>query len=171
MKHTSSRHPSARHAQRGVTLIVALIMLVIIALTSVSVMRGSLNTDVMANNSRMQITASKAADIALRYCETQVDAVVGGGTAPSYVVTAAVAAASATWQTKSNWTGTKIKTLAASDLSSSTSTALTTKPQCMAEAINDFAGTTVYVVTARGFSPDYSSTSGSEVWVQTIRKY
>jgi Tfp pilus assembly protein PilX len=67
-------------AQQGVALIVALVMLVIIALMSVSVIRGSLTSDLIANNARSQSLAQQSAELALRYCERQADVEIKAGT-------------------------------------------------------------------------------------------
>ena len=60
-----------RARQSGVALIVALVVLVIIGLTSAAVMRGALNSDLVTNNTRVQALASQAAQVALKYCEDQ----------------------------------------------------------------------------------------------------
>lgn len=174
--------PSAPRRQQGVALIVALIMLVIIGLTSASVMRATLNTDLVANNARVQNVATKAADIALRYCESQLPPVV----APvNFILQGpAIAGAVRPWETKANWVpvGTAHVPPAAQLKSLLGSFGFTRAPECLVEQVNGanlpVGVTTMYTVTARGFSPDYSEDSatghtrtGSVVWVQSIIKY
>ena len=60
-----------RRGERGVALMVALVMLVIIGIASVSIMRGALSSDLIANNTRVQTLAMQAAQIGLRYCEDE----------------------------------------------------------------------------------------------------
>ncbi|MDO9003307.1 MAG: hypothetical protein Q7V20_07655 [Aquabacterium sp.] len=168
---------SKRPRQQGVVLIVVMIMLVIIGLTSVSVMRNALDADLISNNVRAESLATEAAQIALAFCEQQL-------TTPSSTLTvqpAVVPGATAHWAVFGNWRGAALATtltsaqvnsaLAATQLDGSR------LPQCMAELSGDITGSgRVVIVTARGFSPDYSedgdgrSLSGSAVWLQsTVR--
>lgn len=170
-----------RPHQRGVTLIIALIVLIIIALTSASVMRSALVSDQVANNTRTQTLAAQAADLALRYCEQQVPACV----APFNCLAAPAAAAPAAWETAGNWFGAgraaSVNVVPASKVNSAgIATALfsnATLPECIAEH-SPLLGATTYVITARGFSPDYvvnattgKTVAGSVVWVQSIVKF
>ena len=67
MKHpTISSSPSQ---QKGLVLIVALIMLVIISLFTITSIRSAISSESIANNTRMVELATQAADIALRHCE------------------------------------------------------------------------------------------------------
>jgi type IV pilus assembly protein PilX len=164
-----------RTAQQGVALIVALVMLVVIGLTSMAVMRGSLSADLVANNARVQTLASQQAQIALRYCERQLiepDAsrtiTIRDQLPVGYV-----------WESFSNWFGAgKIADEVPAGLvaSGDSSFVPATTPQCLAErnALPDGKG--VFIVTARGFSPDFSADTdgrtlrGSVVWLQsTVR--
>lgn len=142
-------------------MIIALIMLAIIAMMGASVVRSSMNTELVANNTRLQTFAAKAADFALRDCERRVLAPAGALLIPQAFVDGAQ------WNNIDNWS-------AGNDVDSATDgkAAMSTKPQCMAE-YGDAANTFV-VVTARGFSPDYSADAngrtqtGSVVWVQSF---
>ena len=157
--------------QRGVTLIIALIMLVIIGLTSAAVMRNSLNADTVANNSRVQALASQAAQIALRHCERMLES------NPRVIqVQAAKPAGTPGWWEESldNWDGNAVEVVPESSMKSGDSTFAPAKlPDCMAEFHSTLAKT--IIVTARGFSPDYAesegrTTAGSVVWLQSILK-
>ena len=68
---TTRRTPS--HDERGVVLIIALVMLVVVSLLATFSIRNALSTEGVAGNVRTTQLANQAAEIALRYCE---DAVV-----------------------------------------------------------------------------------------------
>ena len=168
-------HPHHRRRarpQRGVTLIVALVMLVIIGLTSAAVMRSAMSTDTVANNARVQTLAMQAAQIGLRYCESQVT--LAAGLRAVTVHDAAVSEGAEMWRTFSNWHGKNPvveevpSELMASDDSSFTVSRL---PQCI---VQKSTLPNTYIVTSRGFSPDYDDDSsgrtltGSVVWLQSI---
>lgn len=159
-----------RRGERGVTLIIALIVLVIIGLTSASVMRGALSTDLVANNTRTQTLAMQAAQIGLRYCEQQADLDASGTNAalpvnpPDY------------WNSLANWSqvAVGINEVPQDYMESVNSTFKpSTLPQCMVQKVTlPTGGKTAYQVTARGFSPDYSAdggatVTGSVVWLQS----
>jgi Tfp pilus assembly protein PilX len=182
MRHPLSPPRSLPRQQRGVTLIIALIVLLIIGLTSASVMRGALVSDQIANNTRTQVTAAQAADLALRYCESQLSA--AGASANVTLVPAPAAGASAAWESAANWftgstLGASVKEVPASVMGSGNSTVTyPTLPQCIIEQAPAALGANVYVVTARGFSPDYHANAstgrtdaGSAVWVQSTVKF
>lgn len=174
-----------RRRQRGVTLIIALIVLIIIGLTSASVMRGALVSDQVANNTRSQTLAAQAADVALRYCERQLPACAGGFTCLAAPVPVPPAvAASGVWEASANWFGVgraaSVNVVPGAAVNSAGIKAAlfsnATLPECIAEH-SPLSGTT-YVVTARGFSPDHvadpktgKTVAGSVVWVQSIVKF
>ena len=160
--------------QRGVALIVAMIVLVIIGLTSVSVMRGALSSDQLVNNSRVQTLAAQAAQIALRYCENQANAdTLPGG----FHLGTSAAPDKLNWLAFDNWASADIvnevpdEYMATADSTFEPSKA----PQCIAQCTVLADGKTKVLQTnSRGFSPDYSdndsdgySDSGSVVWLQS----
>ena len=61
----------ARGRQRGLSLILTLVMLVVIALTAAASMRGAITGEKVVNNVRLESLAHEYAEIALRYCEGQ----------------------------------------------------------------------------------------------------
>jgi len=170
-----------RRAQGGVVLIVAMVMLVIIGLMSVSVMRGALNADLVANNARSQTSAMQAAQIALRYCERNSD--------PSKVGPVTILDAPAdddgnlhtpgptNWNNFANWFGSSPKRFQLTgDIMKSDGSSFVPDhmPECMVEKTTLEDGVTpAFIITARGFSPDYQqddagkATAGSVVWVQS----
>jgi Tfp pilus assembly protein PilX len=167
--------PGAGRRQHGVALVVALVMMVVIGLTSMAVMRGALSADLVANNARVQTLASQQAQIALRYCERQLLApeasrsiTIRDQPPDGYV-----------WSSFGNWFGLgKIADDVPGDLTASgkSSFAPATPPQCLAERNALADGKAIFIVTARGFSPDFSADAqgrtvrGSVVWLQsTVR--
>jgi type II secretory pathway pseudopilin PulG len=166
----------ASSAQRGVSLIIAMAMLVVIGLVSVAVMRNASSSDVVSVNTRAQAQANQYAQVAEKFCESQIPTTtkrVGyqtGGTAPY-------------WSTFANWypaaASGKAHTLSAAELSNTDSTIVTpvdaAKPQCMFEDLT-IPGNTghAFIVTARGFSVDYkpdgkgNTATGSVVWLQAV---
>lgn len=165
----SPSRSASRQTQSGVVLIVVLIMLVVIGLVSATAMRGALTADQISNNARLESLAKQAAQIALRYCETE-----AAKDASARAITIQAAAAPKTkqaWETYGNWVGTKpLATTISKDYMKSTDSAFTPSslPQCMAEISPDSPALTI--VTARGFGPDYVATSnaGAVVWLQSI---
>lgn len=168
--------------QLGISLIVVLIMLIIIGLTSASAIRSATNGEKLTNNMRMQNLAQQYAEAALKYCEKELEkADVSRVTtlAEANIVTVAFGATAA-WNQAATWTGSggasaSKTTVPQSQIKSSDSSFVPTHlPQCVAEKQTLAAGATTYVVTARGFSTDYTAdagtgktTSGSVVWLQS----
>jgi len=170
-----NRSPLGGRGERGVALIVALIVLVIIGLTSASVMRSALSSDMVANNARVQTLASQAAHIALRFCE------VDFTNNPPSIDILPISDPPA-FEDLDNWSDpNQVYTVTAEYMQSANSTFTpTTRPQCMAQRHdlngdgNYTAGVDAIQFTARGFSPDYSADddgnteNGSVVWVQSL---
>ena len=168
---TSTTHASRPAAgmgvgARGFSLIVAMLMLVVIGLASAAIMRNATGGDQMANGNRLQAQANQYAQLALRFCETQM-----AQPPAARSVTLLPAASNAAWTVKDNWTkpgARSAHTLAEADIGSAVQPRVA--PQCMVEA-TDMPD--VYTVTARGFSADFradqgtgATRSGSAVWLQ-----
>jgi type IV pilus assembly protein PilX len=168
--------PQLRH--RGVSLIITLIMLVIIGLTSVASMRGAISNERAVNNMRMESLAQQYAEVGLRYCQDQLslpsaDRVTG---LQDGVLTLSPVA-SAAWQTSTTWTSDPRPVVAVPNayLASADSSVTPVKtPECLLERVQLTGGSTTFLVTSRGFSPDYSANtdqttrSGSVVWLQAM---
>lgn len=170
--------------QIGMSLIVVMIMLVIIGLVSAAAMRSATSGEKLANNIRVQNLAQQYAEAALRYCEAELrkaDASRVSTLAESNIITVAVGGSTG-WEQTASWlqsTGgaaASRTTLPLSSIKSSDSSfSPTTLPQCIVEKQTMADANVAYVVTARGFSPDYSADSttgktlsGSVVWLQSI---
>lgn len=177
------RHPTASRQQSGVVLIVALIMLVVIALTSAAVMRNSLDADMTSQNTRRQTQAMQAAQTALNYCE----GLARSGTADTYVKPAVATLSEEFWNKASQWSAPATPVTATAPevsnygqvnvpkdilVSSVATDPPRFAPQCMAQ-YRAVGADQVVVVTAKGFSSDYQESSGrtqngSVVWLQSV---
>ncbi len=182
------RQPCQRRHQSGISLIIVMIMVVIIGLTSAAAIRNATSGERATNNMRMQNLAQQYAEAALRYCEAQVAKVDTDVTRvatlkDANIVDKAVGAAPG-WNMTSSWVG----AAAAGDASASRTTLPQTQiksadssvtptnlPQCVAERQVLADGNKALILTARGFSPDYTfnagtgaTTGGSVVWLQSI---
>lgn len=95
MKPSLNTFVKIKPKQQGVVLVVALILLVVISLFTVTSIRSAISSESVSNNVRTTELATQAADIALRYCEyaTQraVADLVGYGGPPSCSTNAAPA--------------------------------------------------------------------------------
>jgi len=165
-------------------MIIVLIMLVVIGLTSAAAIRNATSGERVTNNIRMQNLAQQYAEAALRYCEAEMVKADADRVATlrnvNIVETAVGATDTVAWFQTATWTGVGGASASRTTLpeaqikSSDSSFRPATLPQCVAEkqALQD--GNSAYVVTARGFSPDYTAdaatgrtTGGSVVWLQS----
>lgn len=149
---------------RGFSLIIAMLMLAVIGLASAAIMRNATSGDQLANNGRLQTQASQYAQLALRFCESQL--ALG---ASSRSVTLQPAATPAAWTLADGW-GPKgaAHALLAGEMGGTVKPRV--PPQCLMEAT---AVPGLYTLTARGFSADYqadpttgATRNGSAVWLQ-----
>lgn len=162
-------HPKSHNSQGGVALIVALVVLVIIGLTSAAVMRGALNSDLVTNNTRVQSLANQAAQVGLKYCEAMWNA----GALPPFNV---IPVGDTGWDIFTNWSdASKVNDVPVDYMQSAQSSFVPDKlPQCMAQRSTVGAPPApILVITSRGFSPDYKEDDGrtergSVVWLQYI---
>jgi len=181
---------SQRGRSRGVVLVVALILLVVMTVSSVVAMRGATASDMVSNNIRSQNLALQAAEIALRHCE----GLALAGTVVALRLNNGMILDE--WRNTANWGGVGVVTVPAAVLG--TAVPYSTAPQCLVRLMSydemygsiNMKFTTVrpsdralderyiflYRITARGYSPDFqrngdgATVSGAEVWVQsTIR--
>ncbi|NDY91726.1 PilX N-terminal domain-containing pilus assembly protein [Ideonella livida] len=160
-----------RPTQRGAALVVALVLLMLMSLGAVSLMKGAVNAEVTANNARLRGLAEQAAQVALLHCERLYQAESADlPVLPSQGV-------DDRWSNPAEWRDGRRYVLPMSalmsDISSFTSYGQDAMPQCMAELEELPDGTEVVIITARGFSPDYSASpngatlSGAQVWLQS----
>jgi type IV pilus assembly protein PilX len=172
MNNCRSYARSLHSRQQGVALIVALVVLVIIGLTSAAVMRGALSSDLVTNNTRLQSLATQAAQVALTYCEVSV---TQPPPLPITLLAAPAGGEKLAWETFGNWTDVdKVNTVPQEFMKSGlSSVAPSQMPQCIAQRSTAGTAPTI-VITARGFSPDFqadatgATVAGSVVWLQYI---
>jgi len=188
----SLRHNSglrSLHRQRGVVLVIALILVVVIGVSSAVAIRSSMFSDMVSHNMRTQNLAFQAAEAGLRFCERQV---VDNNLAGMNVLVGPV---NDEWTLAGSWTASA--NTAPEDFLG-TDVNFATPPQCLirmmswvqVEALfppDEFAPSkddrpggfsdeqyAFYRITARGFSPDYRedadgvAISGSQVVVQSM---
>ena len=174
----------------GVVLIMALIMLVIISLLSVTTMRNATNTESIVNTVRTGDLAQQAAELALRHCEGSVVSLmeIAKGNTSTFVTTfpnSRILPPSTTprWQNITAWdaaspTSTFVLPIALVNQAALTST-YRRAPECMVEQVSVLqAGTSTvnststFIVTARGFGPEVTAGTGrpqgSEIWLQSL---
>jgi type IV pilus assembly protein PilX len=166
------------HAQQGVVLIVALIMLMILSVLASISIRGASSSEQVANQSRQQALARQTAETALRYCEQQVQ-LYAANPATGFAPEAAPVGAGTPygWETMANWDTlaptANLKTVAVTSAGDAgTAIYFARSPECMAQYLTP-ADTKVFVTTARGFGPevgakDGSAPKGTEVWLQSV---
>jgi len=174
--------------QKGVVLIIAMIMLIIVSLLAVTSMRNSASTEVLAGNVRTTELATQAAEIALRHCESSVVelmAVAAGGTSTGYTTTMTTenilpTSIPANWQSISTWDSASTRTFVLPSSLVGNTTTYKRPPECMIESLPVIAAgsttvssTSSFVITARGFGPEVAADAnrarptGSEVWLQS----
>lgn len=176
--------------QQGITLIVALVLLVVVSLAAGVSIQGSTKSEQTANNARSQELAWQAAEGALRYYEIGVTNSFRATntslfpsftlTVSDYTITAApaVVGSDPLWRTTTSWDGspTQAVTVPLHKLDNALAASATPgisrttarfeavyqrSPECIAQ----FAGTAppgsrMIFVTCRGFGPEVAAGSG-----------
>lgn len=187
MNRLSSQSRGPRR-QRGVVLIIAMVMLVVISLLASLSIRNALSSESVSGNVRTTELASQAAETALRYCESAVTALVTAGTAMPTGMTALAAVTPARFSDMTNYWD-KVPApntifVVPSDMvnTSGTTTTFSRMPECMIERVstlntanNALVDTRTYSITARGFGPEVKDPSGTrgrpvgtEVFLQSV---
>lgn len=173
---------SIGHRQSGISLVIVLIMLVVIGLVSAAAIRNATTGEKVTNNIRLQNLAQQYAEAALRYCESELvkaDADRVNSLKEANIIAVALGGATG-WENTATWIGTggasaSKTSLLLSQIKSSDSSITPAKlPECVAEKQAMADTKSAYVITARGFSPDYTAdtttgttTRGSVVWLQS----
>lgn len=182
------RPPRLPHrAQRGVVLIISLIMLVILSMLATVSIRNATSSESVSGNVRTTLLATQAAEMALQHCEkwaVQLAGVVNHGLTdgPPQEVAAVSAGATPTWQVLSTWDSGSAAEVYAIPLTlvnhDAAAPTYARAPECMIEKISvvnsagNLTDTSTRVITARGFGPDETGAAktrptGSEVWMQS----
>ena len=176
-----------RHqAERGIVLVIALILLVIISLLAVTSLRNAGSSESVAGNVRTTELATQAADIALRHCESSAIKITklianasdtsAQATYPTTLVEANVQRVSTAdqWKSVTNWDSTTTAVFVLPpDLVGNTAT-YQRPPECMVESLTGVTPTgppASFVITARGFGPEVAAgtgrPAGTVVWLQS----
>ena len=169
-----------RGRQRGVVLIIALVMLVIISMLAALSIRNAQSSEGVSGNVRTTQLATEAAEIALRICESSVIANVKSPftALPTGMTINSVPAGTPLGVTTTNWDSTRtgIYVLQDSDVNGS-STTYQRNPECVIERLQVVSSTgtltttTTYLITARGFGPEVADgtgrPTGTEVFLQS----
>ena len=172
--------------RKGASLIIVLVMLVVIGLTSAASLRNASSNERVSHNFRMHWLAEQYAEAALRYCQSQL--LLADAQRVSSLQEAALMPINASapgWANPQTWSGSggafaSLTSVAQSFVESSDSAFVPPiLPQCVVErqalpSMQNGAAVgsaDVYVITARGFSPDYREIrpglrSGAVVWLQ-----
>ncbi len=180
MKAIRFTNPPARTRQRGVVLAVALILLAVIGLGSVTALKAGLFGGLVANNLRANELAVQAAEMALTFCERQ--AVTDPPGVPIQPLPAVATDTPVMWATIANWNNGIAFNLPDPVVNSPRSDIRYVQaPQCIVESMElvPLKGSfdeIAFLITARGFSPDYRVDAngrvfGSEVWLQSTMRY
>lgn len=186
--------PNRRYgeAQRGIALVIALVLLVVISLLSVTTLRNIGSAESTAGNVRTSEMANQSAEIALRHCEASVldQMTIEAGAASSYTTTFSAVnilpvAEPPRWQNREIWDSSSGEVFVLPlSLLNQVDMAITTykRPsECMVERFPVAPGAdpaSFFVITSRGFGPEVAAAdgpvrprpSGSEVWLQSVIK-
>jgi Tfp pilus assembly protein PilX len=172
---------------RGASLIIVLVLLVVIGLTSAASLRNASSNERVSHNFRMHWLAEQYAEAALRYCQSQL--LLADDERVSSLQESVLMAFSKTaapgWANPQTWSGSggafaSLTSVAQAFVESLDSAFVPQMlPQCVVERQAlpllqngvSVGSADVYVITARGFSPDYREIrpgllSGAVVWLQ-----
>lgn len=179
--------PRSTLRQRGIVLIMALILLIMISLIATVAIRRATTGEQVSKGLRTQTVAFQAAETALRFCEDQIlkntKVTSGTRTLEPADYPEDRRSSPSLWKTRANWelsTG-KAVAIDTAVVNSTDAAARTLKdavlPRCMVERLwlpsEDGAEVEAFLITAVGYSPDYRTNakgtpdSGSEVWLQS----
>lgn len=186
---------SLRPQERGVVMVITLILIVILTLLGTFAIRNATQSERSINGIRSAEVAREAAETALRFCE---QVAIFDGDSKDYteyattglrdkIITTTVGSesdAEAAWRTSSNWTGGNVINVPAAYFKKTTGGSadadalqLVTAPRCLIQKIETTSTPklTGYLITARGFANNAAfdtstgkSTKGAESWMQSV---
>jgi type IV pilus assembly protein PilX len=181
------RTPQAAR-QRGVVLIIAMVMLVVISLLASLSIRNALSSESVSGNVRTTELANQAAETALRVCESAIAANVLSATALPAGLAAQDAQTPPRFSNMVDWwdkvpAPAEIYVIPADEVNTGgASVTFNRMPECLVERVpvmdvtNTVLSTTrTYMITARGFGPDVQDPGntrgrpeGTEVFLQSV---
>jgi len=186
---------SLRPQERGVVMVITLILIVILTLLGTFAIRNATQSERSINGIRSAEVAREAAETALRFCE---QVAIFDGDSKDYteyattglrdkIITTTIdseSADTAAWRTSANWTGGNVINVPAAYFKKTTgggadtdALQLTTAPRCLIQKIETTSTPklTGYLITARGFANNAAfdtstgkSTKGAESWMQSV---
>lgn len=184
-----NRLPIRQTKQRGLVLIVSLVLLAIVSVLAALSTKNAASAENVSGNVRLNELALQAAEIALRHCEESVAEVIAvdAGATPTYptlnFTMSHIQDSEAAWQAAAAWdTATApVYVFPLAHLNQPDLVATYERPpECMVArtpfvlASGAISTTTAFVVTARGFGPEVPAAgpdrrrpTGSEVWLQS----
>ncbi len=166
-------------AQRGISLVIVIVLIGAMALASAASLRSSAGSLQLLRVRSMQALALEQAHWALHYCEAQLR-LASAARNPALADTALplTTPAAMAWLVAANWQSGSIGAPLVSPQASPSSASGLKAASCLAErqllggGASDAAS--IYVVTARGLSPDHSADAatgatrvGAAVWLQS----
>ena len=172
------RPPVSR--ERGITLVVVLILMGVIGLTAAAAMRSAITQEKVVNNLRADFAAQTQAEQALRYCEAEVLKLSKDRVLPFQKIEdlPALPWADLNWTKATGWVAPAAATPQWAYLALDASLVPSggaPSPQCLVERLRVNASDEhTLVITARGYSADYragsggTGASGSTVWLQSF---
>ncbi len=183
-------------AVRGHALVMALLLLVVIGLTSAAAMRSATLAERSVNNVRLENLAQQHAEMALRYCESEMYKLPADRVQALQSVDRAAPPApeDGDWKKPPTWTGASPASLAVppgwwaranvtgalpvapASAASAPAAVVPRPPRCFVEQVNlPSSSQNAYLVTARGYSPDFDedpgtgvTRKGGSVWLQSL---
>ncbi len=181
--------PACHSNERGVVLVLTLVLLVLISLLSVTSLHNVGSAESAAGNVRTTELATQASEMALRHCEASVLAAMtveagGVSTYPTTFESANILAPSdpPQWQNKALWDSSSatvfVLPLILLNQPGIATVTYRRSPECMVERLPAVPGvdpSSFFVITARGFGPEVPAVvgtfrtrpTGSEIWLQS----
>ena len=169
-----------KRSQRGVVLIMSLIMLVVVSLLAVSTMKSAISSENVSGSVRLHQLAHQAAEMALAYCESTVVKAASGMAVPSDAPAIQDFSSTPLWQGGSTvWDSENAAVFTVPLAVVNVNNAPYKRPpECLVERLAPVGSTLhndLFAITARGFGPDVGSLvdpakrrpSGSEVFLQS----
>lgn len=184
-----------KQSQRGVVLLITLIVLAIISMLAITSVRNASSSESVSGNVRLTELATQSSELALRHCERSLLGVltIDDHNTSNYVTTFVkanildppVPPAAPHWKNLATWDSNSpdvfVLPLPMLNQEGMSKTTYQRPPECMVERMNVMlAGKTVatqntsFLVTSRGFGPEVAAVQGarvrpvgSEVWLQS----
>ena len=176
---------STHSQQRGVALVIALILLVVVSLLAATTLRNAASTEQINSNVRQSQLAQQAAETALRYCEDAVINWAGAATGATTfrfttpasanpaelqvsmileLVAAPISQVATNWDANSTNAYPLILPLGVVNPPGASYDTYQRPPECIIERLSPATASTYYsnfTITARGFGPEVSAADSS----------